>query len=765
MSIPLHVQKQTITVGDLRAPVDILIDRYGIAHIYADNDDDVFFAQGFNAARDRLWQLEMWRRRGLGLMAEVFGPGYVERDRAARLLLYRGDMAAEWASYGPDAQRWTEAFASGINAYVEIVAAEPERLPIEFVICGFKPSQWTAEDVVRCRGHARVRNLETEILRANIAATHGIEQATLVKELTPPWPLAYPDGVSAEMIPPEVLATYRLATAPIDLVNAVPIRQPDPHIAEDGSNNWAVRPASSSTGRALLACDPHRQQELPSLRYVVHLNAPGLNIIGAGEPAVPGVSLGHNEHIAFGLTIFPTDQEDLLVYELDPDDSNRYRYGDDFETLQEVYEKVPVRGGGEEQITLYFTRHGPVLFRDDAANRAYGLRSVWSEPGTAAYLASLRYQRARCWDDFVTALDTWGAPSVNHVYADVDGNVGWITAGKLPVRPNWDGLLPVPGDGRFEWQGFMAPECHPHEHNPERQWVGSANQMNLPDEFDHARHKTGFEFSSGGRYARIAEVLESRDKHSLDDFARLQADVQCQVARTLIARLDSMPAFDGDAGKARDMLLGWNQELTIESGAAALFEIWLQRGVMPAAMRAQGRPEVVAMIEVPDSDYFVRRFAEDAAVETWAETLAEAWRQTGDLLGNDVAQWGWGRLHQIRFRHPLSDALGPEIAGRLDIGPLPKGGSSLTINNNGYRLEDFAIHHGVTWRMLADVGNWDACRMINPPGQSGDPASPHYSDHFALWAREEYVPMLYSRAAIEAELERHIVLEPAPRNG
>ncbi len=761
MSAPFGVSKQSIVMDGLQAPVDILVDCYGVPHIYAETDNDLFFAQGFNAARDRLWQLEMWRRRGLGLMAEVFGPAYVERDRAARLLLYRGDMAAEWSSYGPDAERWTKAFAHGINAYVDLVAKEPERLPVEFVLCGFKPSKWSPEDVVRCRSHARVRNLETEIMRANIAARYGIEQAALVKELAPPWPLDYPDGVTAEAIPDEVLETYRLATSPVDIASATPGRQSEAQTGEDGSNNWAVRPERSTTGRALLATDPHRLQELPSLRYVVHLNAPGLNIIGAGEPAVPGVSLGHNEHIAFGLTIFPTDQEDLLIYELDADNPDRYRYGDDFETIETVTEDVPVRGGEAETVTLHFTRHGPLLHRDGAAGRAYGLRSVWSEPGTAAYLASLRYQRARNWDEFVTALDTWGAPSVNHVYADVDGNVGWITAGKLPVRPNWDGLLPVAGDGRFEWQGFMAPENHPREFNPDRQWVGSANQMNLPDDFDHARHKTGFEFSFGGRYRRITEFLEARDKHSLDDFARLQADAHCLAARDLIARLSGLPAFDGDAARARNMLADWNQELATGSGAAALFEIWLQRGTIPAAMRAECRPEVAGMIEVPDADYFVRRFIKGAAAGTWAETLADAWRQAVALLGSDPANWAWGHLHQISFHHPLGKALGPGIGQRLDIGPLPKAGSSLTVNNNGYNLGSFAIHHGVTWRMLADVGNWDACRMINPPGQSGDPASPHYADHFALWAREEYVPMLFSREAVEAELERHIVLIPA----
>ena len=753
--------KQSISIPGLKATVDILIDCYGIAHIYAANDHDVFFTQGFNAARDRLWQLDLWRRRGLGLMAQVFGPAYVERDRAARLMLYRGDMDAEWGAYGPEARAWIEAFTAGINAYIDYVSVQLELLPFEFVTCGFKPSHWMAEDVLRCRAHARVRNLDTEIARANVATQFGLQQAAMVKALDPPWPLRVPHGVELEHIPEQVLHTYRLATTYGDLDAALSEREFD---GLDGSNNWAVSPKRSTTGRAMLATDPHRAQQLPSLRYTVHLNAPGLNVIGAGEPAIPGVSLGHNDDIAFGLTIFPCDQEDLYVYELDPSDPERYRYGDGFESMRIERENVPVLGGASRQVTLRFTRHGPVLHVDRACHRAYALRTVWSEPGTAAYVASLSYQRARSWEQFVAAQRSWGAPSVNHVYADTNGNIGWITAGKIPVRANWDGLLPVPGDGRFEWQGFMSSACHPREYNPERQWVASANQINLPPEFDHAQHKTGFEFAPAGRFQRIREVLESRAQHSLDDFAQLQADVKCPVARQLVACLHTVTPFGGDAQRAREMLCGWDQRLSIDSSAAALFEVWFRRHLIPLQMHRDSPEAVVAHIEVPDTTRLVEQFMADATADDWRLTLASAWQHTTDLLGPSPNDWAWGRLHQAMLHHPLSSVLGPRIAQHLDVGPLPKSGSALTVNNNGYRESDFRVVHGVSWRMLADVGNWDDCLMINSPGQSGNPASHHYQDHFSLWAREEYVPMLFTRASVEAALERHIVLVPSDPN-
>ena len=762
---------QSINVAGLDEPVEMLVDRYGVAHIFANSDRDVFLAQGFNAARDRLWQLDIWRRRGLGLLAQSFGPAYVERDRAARLLLYRGDMAPEWKAYGEDARGWIERFVCGINAYIARVEAEPERLPVEFVLTGSRPLRWSPEDVLRCRAHARVRNLDTEIGRANVAAQFGLEQAALVKKLDPPWTLQWPDGIAAEAIPPDVLATYRLATTLVDLSNATLSTDDSTTAHLDGSNNWALRPERTDSGRALLATDPHRLQEMPSLRYTVHLNAPGLNIIGSGEPAIPGVSLGHNERIAFGLTIFPTDQEDLYVYELDPNDASKYRYGDGWESMQEVTEHIEVRGAAASEQRLQFTRHGPVLHVDRKSNRAYALRTVWTEPGTAAYLASLRYQRAANWDDFVAAQDTWGAPSVNQVFADVEGNVGWITAGKLPVRPNWDGLLPVPGDGRYEWQGFMDTEHHPREFNPARGWVASANQMNLPADFDHAQHKTGFEFAPSGRFERISAVLEAKEKHSLADMKALQADVQCQAAKRLVALIEQLPNPQGPAAQAIETLSHWDFELTVESGAAALFEIWFRRFLIPATLTAAGSAQISKLLEVADTEWVIHllracdtRLGEDPRAirdQLLSTTLASAWSEAEKLLGSDVQIWAWGTLHQVYLRHSLSSHLGGETAKQLNIGPLPKGGSAITVNNNGYRPQDFAVIHGVSWRMVADVGNWDACAMINSPGQSGDPASPHYADHFPLWAREEYVPMLFSRAAIEANLERHISLLPA----
>lgn len=747
MSIPT----ETIHLPGLPAEAEIVIDRWGIPHISAATQDGAFFAQGFNAARDRLWQMDTWRKRGLGLLAGDLGAAYAERDEAARLLLYRGDMAPEWAEYGPDAQAWTTAFVAGINAYVDLVAREPDRLPLEFRLLGTQPARWVPEDVVRCRTHARVRNLDAEITRNNIAARFGIEADRFHKMLEPAWTVVPPEGWRAEPIPPEVLRTYLLATEP----NAIGSGTPTDPVALDsqGSNNWALAPSRTTTGRAILASDPHRVHEQPSLRYVAHLTAPGLDVIGAGEPAVPGVSLGHNDVLAFSLTIHPTDQEDLYVYELHPTDDALYRYGDGWERMREEVEQIPVRGEAPRAVTLRFTRHGPVLHRDLERRRAYALRSVWQLPGTAAYLASLNYLKARNFADYARALEGWGAPSTNHVVADVDGNIGWAAAGMVPIRPTSDGLLPVPGDGRHEWAGIMRSSGLPRAENPATGWLGTANQMNLPDGYDHATKKTGFEWTDGARFARLSEALAGDRRWSVAETLALQTDVTCVPARRLCAVLarqeDTHPAFA--------LLAGWDHRLAADSGPAALFEIWFGKHLVPGVMRALPPEGLAAMVAVPDTQLVLTLMEQGGHDALLRETLLAAWAEATALLGPDPAQWAWGAIHQGYFEHPLS-RFAPDLAARLDAGPAPKGGSNLTINNNGWRAKDFRVISGVSWRMVLDVGNWDASFTINSPGQSGDPDSPHYRDLFPLWAKDEYVPMRFSAAAVDAAAERRILL-------
>ncbi len=493
----------TLHVAGLREPAEILVDRWGVPHIYAANHDDAFFAQGFNAARDRLFQIDLWRRRGLGRLAEVLGSSYVEHDKAARLFLYRGDMAKEWAAYGTDAQSIATSFVAGINAYVDWLGSHPEQMPLEFKLLGYGPSKWEAGDVVRIRSHGLTRNLTSEVARAHTVCStdpqHGLKYDQIRVGLQPSWETKVPEGLDP-CLPKDVLRLFTLATDEVHVtkegvIRAATPRQPSEEDAE-GSNNWVIAPAKTATGRPMLANDPHRAYSTPSLRYIAHINAPGMSIIGAGEPALPGISIGHNGTIAFGLTIFNVDQEDLYVYEINPANAREYRYKGAWEPMRILRETIEVKGAAPVSTELVFTRHGPVIYDDASRHRVYAaVRTGWLESGMAPYFGSVSYMRATNFAEFQRAMLHWGAPTENQVYADVSGNIGWIPGGLAPIRPNWDGLLPVPGDGRYEWAGFWPGDKLPSSYNPANGYVTTSNEMNLPAGYPYEERKLGFEWT------------------------------------------------------------------------------------------------------------------------------------------------------------------------------------------------------------------------------------------------------------------------------
>ncbi|HEY9219880.1 MAG TPA: penicillin acylase family protein [Phenylobacterium sp.] len=762
-AIAAEPPRQSRSVDGLGAPAEIRVDRYGISHIYAGSVRDAFFLQGYNVAHDRLWQIDLWRKRGLGLLARDFGPAYVAKDRAARLFLYRGDMAAEWAAYGPSAKGYAEAFTAGINAYVAEIEAGRRPLPEEFALAGNRPDRWAAEDVVRIRSHALSRNAANEAARARIACLGGgVEAARLFRLLEPAWTTKIPDGVDPCTIPQGVMDDYELATGPARFEGMQRAEALSPDAV--GSNNWTVSGARTATGRPILANDPHREHGAPSLRYMVHLEAPGFSVIGAGEPALPGVSIGHNGTIAFGLTIFNADQEDLYVYETDPAAHERYRYQAGWEPMRIVRERIEVKGAAARDVELRFTRHGPVVFQDPATHRAYAIRTVWSEPGTSAYFGSVDYMTAKDWAGFASALRRWGAPSENQMYADTSGHIGWVAAGKIPRRPNWDGLAPVPGDGRYEWAGFLSADELPSSFDPAQGWLASANQMNLPEGYPVADRKVGFEWSNKARMARISEVLAAKPRLTLADSMALQTDPTNTIAYRLLPLLPSTDA-DAETAAALNLLKAWDRRAAADSAGAALFETWITKHLGAVAVARAAPPAVRTMIGGGDLAAVVDLLettpapAERAAI--MLPSLKAAYREVAAKLGPDPKSWRWGDLHQARFEHVLTPLAAPNARERLAVGPVPMSGTANSPLAATWRPRDFRVTAGASFRMVLDVGNWDASRVINSPGQSGDPASPHFRDLFPLWAKGEYVPLAYSHKAVEEATQTVIVLTPA----
>ena len=771
---------QTIKVAGLEQGAEILVDRWGVPHIYAQSQDDAFFAQGFNAARDRLFQIDLWRRRGLGELASVFGPAYVEQDKASRLFLYRGDMQKEWQAYGKGAQRTSERFVAGINAYIDYAMQAPGALPFEFRQLGYTPAKWKAEDVVRIRSHGLTRNLTLEVARAAVACSVGLAADQVRSSLQPAWETELPAGLDP-CLPAGLLDVFKRATENVwfgkdqkiaALDQPVPVTGADLDLQRmEGSNNWVVAPAKSATGRPIMANDPHRAYSAPSLRYIAHLNAPGMNVIGAGEPALPGISIGHNGTIAFGLTIFSIDQEDLYVYELNPANPMQYKYRGQWENFKVLKEPIAVKGGVAASAEMVFSRHGPVIFTEAAKHRAFAVRSGWLEAGMAPYFGSIDYMQAKNFEQFKRAMLNWGAPTENQVYADTSGNIGWVAGGLTPIRPNWDGLLPVPGDGRYEWAGFLSGDKLPSSLNPKQGWFASANEMNLPAGYPVARYKLGFEWPNDSRRARIGEVLDSKAKVSIEDSMRLQNDLLSIPARRMLALLAPLTSSEPKAHAALALLRGWDAVESAQSPQAALFEVWWSRHLNQAYLCAVLEPKAAAAVSGADvaammsalekpAARFGRR-AKEKRDELLLASLGAAYVELEKAGGPDPLAWNWGKLHYSYFAHPMSILGDGALRTRLNVGPFPAQGGANTVNQSSYRPSDFLKINGPSFRVVVDVGNWDNSRAMNTPGQSGDPDSPHYRDLAASWGKGDYFPLLYSRKLIEAATESTIRLQPA----
>ncbi|MBX9927611.1 MAG: penicillin acylase family protein [Gemmatimonadaceae bacterium] len=747
--------------GELRVPeldsaVEVRRDRWGVPHIYARTTHDLFFAQGYVAAQDRLFQMDVWRRAGEGRLAEVFGPQFVARDRLARQLRWRGDTVAEWTSYAPDARALVTAFVAGVNAQI---AAVRERPPVEFTMLGYLPEPWTPEvPLQRMAALGMTGNALEELARARVVAAIGPERARAVMPTDPPRAYDPARGLDLTGLDPTLTPNLSALYAQLRL----------PRV--EGSNNWVVSGAKSASGKPILANDPHRAIQNPALRYLTHLVGPGWNVIGAGEPGVPGVAAGHNERVAFGFTIVGMDQQDVYVETVRPcaqvartvRAERCYLNHGTWKPVQALADTIRVKGEPPRAVMLEFTEHGPLIADDTLRRRAIAIRFVGSEPGTAGYMASLSINRAHDWKSFRAAAARWKLPTENLIYADVDGNIGWIAAGLMPLR-SWSGLLPVPGDGRFEWTGFLSPDSLPSSYNPAAGFIATANHNILPPGY---RHALSYEWAAPFRVDRIKEVLRARDGWTVADFQALQHDAVALPARALVPLLIDAAARRGLAERADVRLLGaWDYTMRRESGAALLYAAF-ERAIVARVIRPRIPAEVAEYVSVTDGDGLERTIAflrepdavfgadptagRDAAL---IAALDDATAQVSREFGADPTAWRWGAAHVARFPHP--------VASVFDLPSVSRGGYGSTVYATGG--SGWSQSSGASFREIIDLADWDRSVATSTPGQSGQPGSPHYGDLLQLWAKDEYFPLVYSRAAVERETLHTLILVPALR--
>ena len=782
-------QEKSIQIQGLEKPVEIIVDQWGIPHIYAETEADLFFAQGFNAARDRLFQLEVWRRQATGTVAEILGPRELKRDIGARLFMFRGNIEAEIQHYHERGESIITSFVEGVNAYIEETRNNPDLLPMEFGLLDITPQKWTPEIVIS-RHQGLLGNIGKELEAGRLVALVGPEKAKEINWYHPKDPLLELDPkIDPDRLFDNILDLYNAFRRPVrfrpeDLVATIRNQDEDAfnklaEVEEEafqrlqgedmhsiGSNNWIVNGDHTQSGYPMMANDPHRTQAAPSLRYMAHLVGPGWNVIGGGEPEIPGISIGHNEFGAWGLTVYRTDAEDLYVYKTNPENPNQYWYQGAWKNMRIIQESIPVKGQKAEKVDLKYTRHGPLVFEDKENHLAYAVRCGWLEVGGSPYLASLRMDQAKNFKEFRAACNYSNIPGENMIWADRAGNIGWQAVGIAPIRRNWSGMVPVPGDGSYEWDGYLPIIAKPHVFNPENGIFYTANANVTPNDYPHF-DAVGFDWSDPFRQTRVAELLHNGRRHSLMDMAQYQTDYLSIPARQLVPFLKQLESKKDVVEKARLMLLDWDYRLEPHSIAAGIYNTW-ERQLMQE-MKTRMVPEkalpyariqlkkVIDWLVLPDNKFGQNPI--DGRDTFLIHCLEKAVDVLVEKLGTDIKKWQYGQTayKHIVLKHPLSNAVNPAVRAKLEVGPAPRGGNGHTVNSTGGNDNQSS---GASFRIIVDTGDWDACLGTNSPGQSGDPEHPHYRDLFDIWAKDQYFPVFYSREKVERVQDEVIRLIP-----
>ena len=765
---PVPRTKGRLTLKGLQSPVEIIRDRWGVPHIYASNLRDLFFTVGYAQAQDRLWQMDFNRRMASGRLSEVLGEATLEVDRLIRRIGFRRAAERDWLAAGEEEKAMMEAFAAGVDAYIE-----RGRLPLEFTLLRYRPEPWHPVDSLtfgRFFSWTLAGNWDSEILRSWTVERFGTEVMAEVEPVYPAGgPLIVPPGAEAKGAGPDLREDYRQAAEVIGTLGRAM------------SNNWAVDGQKSTTGKPLLANDPHLPLAMPSIWWEFHVDSPDVKAAGVGSPGMPVIIIGHSERIAWGVTAALTDGDDLYVERVNPDNPAQYEYGGKWVDGEVLREKVKVRGRARPAVEeVLITRHGPVVSHAiKGETRTLALRTVGLEPWHQMR-ALLMLMGARSWQEFREALRFWPASTLNFAYADVDGNVGYQLAGLIPIRAKGHGVVPVPGwTGEYEWTGFVPFDELPSAYNPSNHWVASANNKVVDDDYPHFLSAA---YADGSRQARIIELLEAKERLSVDDFKAMQADQLSLPARELTPLiLDLMPG-DEWGRRALTFLRAWDYVVAADSAAACIFEVFYARLVRRALEEKLGswsdffmgrgihplRPN--GMFFYSSASWLKEKmrerpqwFGEKGWREVMEESLASAVAELRKLLGDDVSRWQWGRLHAQRFRHPLGQGRG--LAQMFNRGPIPLGGDANTVCAAAYApYQGYnAISFAVSWRQIIDLGDFNRSLAVLPTGQSGHPGSRHYSDMMEMWRRVEYHPMPWDREEVERQARSR--LELAPRAG
>jgi penicillin amidase len=789
---PLPKTRGKLRLQGLHEPVEVITDRYGVPHIYAHNEDDLFFAQGYMHAQERLWQMELNRRIGSGRLSEIFGEIAIEADRFARRLGMHRAAAAAAEQLQPHIQRILGAYARGVNTFIE---HNKHHLSIEFKLLRFKPEPWEIAHSIRW-GKMMAWNLgsnwETEIIRARIVAKLGAERAAKLEAgYDPNHPLIVPPGVEYQGVNLGMLEQYEA------------LKQLSGFGMMGGSNNWVVDGTMTVTGSPILCNDPHLGQAAPSIWYECHLAAGDIDVVGASFPGTPGIVIGHNQHIAWGITNAVSDVEDLYIEKFHPQNPRLYEYQDKWEEAQVIHEEITVKGSKTPIIEeVRITRHGPILVSiprptngspadqngssADAGELPLGLR--WTGLELHAIVSAVqKINRATNWEDFRDALRDWDVPPQNMIYADSDGNIGYVMAGAIPIRAKGQALLPVPGwTGEYEWTGYIPFDELPQTYNPAQHFIVTANNRVVNDDYPY--YITN-EWRNGYRAQRIRDLLTSKGKLALSDMAMIQGDQYALPAVEIVPHTLKISIDTPLEKAALDVLRAWDYVLRPDSAGAAIYSAFLRKlerlvfsamlgddeilissylgvGITILALEnsysSRSRPLLIRLMNAHDDSWFANSAIQNGP-KSWDAAIASAFHaaieELRDKLGDEISRWKYGSIHKMTYNHALG-AVKP-LNKIFNRGPFPLGGDIDTINMGANLPNQPEVVITVpSYRQIVNLVDLKASLSGHSPGQSGHPASKHYADFIKPWLNVEHHPMLFERSMIEANAEGTLQMVP-----
>ena len=689
-------------------PVSIARDALGTPHIAAESLEDALFAQGYATAQDRLFQMDALRRSAAGELAEIVGRGALEADREARLLRLRHLSEDAARTMPPQDRAAMAAYALGVNAFIE---THRDRLPIEFTLLGYQPRPWTVADCALA-GFNMFRTL-----------TSSWKDEVLKREM-----LAHGDSAKVNFLfPPRTGAE-----------------------AQPGSNAWAIAGRLTASGKPILSNDMHLDFSEPGIWYMAHLKAPGLDAAGVTLPGAPGVIVGHNDRIAWGITNLQFDVQDLYVEQMD-NRTGRYLYRGQPEQARLEREVILVKGSKPTELNFWVTRHGPVIIDD--RSEVLSLRWVAAEPGIFQF-PILDLDRARNWQEFTAALSRFPGPGSNFVYADVDGNIGYHAAAKLPIRKGWLGDVPVDGaQGNFEWQGFIPFEQLPSAFNPPAGMIVTANQNPFPADYPYPVNGN---FAPYYRSAQIRAMLSARSGWKPEEMATVQKDVYSAfghfLAGALVAAYDKHKPADPALADSITLLRGWNGQMEYEQAAPLLATLayqHLRKAILEAASKDS------ASYEYPIAPAAIEKLLRTRPPGWFADydeallkSLADAVEEGQRMQGPRPSKWVYGKNTELTISNPIIHAV-PLVGKYFDIGPAPMSGAPTTVKQTTRRL-------GPSMRMAADLSDWEKSRLSLVIGQSGQILSRHYRDQWETYYVGSSFPMPYRKADVKDKVLRLI---------